>query len=374
MVQDIHSDPGAVNTFIKATRGKYVPVAIAGQGKSGQVWYALQKSLIKQSSSASQIPALRSQVCAVKVFVSEIPGFLPKKKQTESYIDSVIREFGQAEISKESSNKEIAALLELKRDPGPFPHRLPQLIEALTLSEAEKGMPALISMKAIQGFQLSEFMTVATLFQNCPFPEALMYHLFVQLMEGLEFLHNRNPSMSKTDIQPINIMVDPTGSEVPGLPNFVFIDFGGSRLHIDNNSKMGNRYSVYRELHRLAKRHHVCDTEVPVPEEEVSRLQYEVCTHHNKDWKGFVDALRFANQMMSESFAMGVRLVGGGPDQELRSGGRLFEMAKVKRTKANDINHRIIDALMSWTAREHGRFPSEEEVREAIAVDEKRCR
>ncbi|KAF2643704.1 hypothetical protein P280DRAFT_477181 [Massarina eburnea CBS 473.64] len=360
MAHDAYSDVEMKNRFIDATQHKYIPIAVAGEGKSGKVWYAIQKNLIEHPVGATQLTALRAQVCAVKVYA---PDNARKNMKSESpFIKYVISRFNlENEIEYESSSHEIAALLQLKRCSGSLSHRFPQLIEALTQKEAGPGNSSWFSMGAIRGFQLSELTRFAHCLRNTPLPEALVYHIFVQLMEALEFLHKAG--ISKSDIQELNVMVDMANSDVSGLPNIMFIDFAGSKLGITDWKCSTDRAYYYILMHRIATKDHAC---LPgALEAQGARLQADICRAHDKSWTEFVGALRKHKLNAVSDAEMAT-------DGDLRPGGRLFAMAKARRLCPDGFNHRVIETLLNETLKRADvkdvQFPSEEEVLEAIVL------
>jgi serine/threonine protein kinase len=58
-------------------------------------------------------------------------------------------------------------------------------------------------------------------------PEALAFHVFLQLAEALHFLHKLTPfAIAHGNVHEGNIMLDPSHCDVVGFPNVVLIDFG----------------------------------------------------------------------------------------------------------------------------------------------------
>jgi serine/threonine protein kinase len=340
-------DAAQNEAFIQATQGKYIPVSFAGKGASGQVWFALQKSLVGGSIDLAQASVLRDQLCAIKVF-------LPANSS------DIIQPNGNGPKVKQ----EIVALQAIRRNEGRLTHRFPRFVEASLADESEPHKHSFFAMSAIRGFSLEHMLDFAHLGLKCPSPEALVYHIYIQLSEALEFLHKSKPAMSKTDIQPRNIMVDEARADTPGFPNIVYIDFESSEQNIGSCEMITERSIFYFLIWVLASKDHLCgDKAVKSP----SRLQTDICRGHDADWKEFVDALdehrigKFYKDLTIEV------------DQDLQVGGRFFNMAVAKRAAVDKFNRKVVDAMVKHTRThtdaKHTPFPTEEMVLNAVIED-----
>lgn len=335
--------PATKQSFIADTQGKYIPIHLAGTGKSGQVWYALRKTtaLVHKANPSTLV----AQLCAVKIFPAAA-------RQTFFTSDT--------SIHPNDNTPEVATMSTISRlARGNMAHRFPQFLDALSASQLPHTVSPWIAMRAVRGFELQDMVYFSGKLR-CPLPEALVYQCFVQLSEGLEFLHTNG--LSKPDIQVLNIMVDVAAenAEVRGvrLPNFVWIDFGGCEVGERMNAwRRGlERSSFYECVFKLATQRHICKDRV----KDASQLQTDICGKHSAQWVGFVEALRRYQRV---NFDKDLH------DVELRRCGTYFDMAKTKRGEIGAFDQKVIDAFLDNTlaySPMRRKFPSEEDVVAAI--------
>ncbi|PVI00880.1 hypothetical protein DM02DRAFT_655010 [Periconia macrospinosa] len=333
--------------FILSTQGKYVPIFLAGQGSSAQVWYAISRKDVAASDAS---PAkLIGHICAVKVNIfNAIPVVLtkinnhPNDNTAEVMALSKIRDLAQGNMKK----------------------RFPQLLEALTGGDCKPTNSPWLAMRVVHGFELTHLLRFANIL-SCPVPEPLVYHLFVQLMEGLKFLHDND--MAKTDLQAANIMVDIAleNAEFPGLclPNFVLIDFGGycekNGVHMPKIER-ANLY--HRIMSAFATNNHTCVNAV--------EKQVNICKNHDENWHIFVEMLKKYVRPDGLPWNTYIAMITLLDDKDMRVGGKLFEMAKTKRIQIIPSDRKIIEILVKDAVKDspikRNGFPSEEEVAKAI--------
>ncbi|CAI6332450.1 unnamed protein product [Periconia digitata] len=347
MVRDSRGNviPCTKSSFVADTQGQYIPIHPAGTGKSGQVWYALSAKEAFSSSKPSPCQLI-AKICAVKIFPAGVS----------------LRTYENSKRHPNDNVEEVKAMSKISRiAKGDMMRHFPQFIEALISSDCHHEISPWLSMRAVRGFELQDMLLFARQLKT-PLPETLVYHCYVQLLRGLEFLHNNG--ISKMDIQPVNVMVDAdtTKAEITGLPNFVWIDFGGCKDNIDADNAKIQRGIFYDFIHRLAIQLHVCECEI----EDKGRLQVDLCKQHDRLWQGFVRIM----QMSKSTIGHDPISVLYKNDTELKVGGRLFNMVETKRRYIPQFDQAIIKALMdhtiAYTPTMRNKFPVEKDVEQAI--------
>lgn len=196
-----------IEAFKSSSQHKYVPLALAGSGSAGQVFYALPKTACQNRNDKSNIPALRKQICAVKI-LSEVDAYFLDRHGAFTC--------------------EIKALQHIKADPESKTFHLPQLLSYLLAADAGPSRQTYFSMTAIPGFPMSH---VEACSQDCGVPKALVAHAYIQLHAAIHFLHTRSVPIVKGDMQSFNVMVRPTRLAADPFPDFILVDFGCSTVN-----------------------------------------------------------------------------------------------------------------------------------------------
>jgi serine/threonine protein kinase len=109
-------------------------------------------------------------------------------------------------------------------------------------------------MKAIQGFNLLQFRRP---FSKDVVPEVLVWHIYLQLSEALQYLHSLDPPLVHRDLSSQNIMLDVSHRGVSSLPNVVVVDFGNAQNATEPH--MAYEYGIfYHVLRSLASLSYSC--------------------------------------------------------------------------------------------------------------------
>ena len=178
-------------TFVQRTNDKFVPINRGGQGKDGEIWFALRSQ--RQSLESSNTFGSTRQLFAVKLPRGD--GF-------------------------KSCATEVRTLMTIEATAGEKRKHFPSIIDA-KFEDREMTQSCLwFSVNAIRGFTADHLTQTA----DCPIPNAFVAHTYFQLTTALQFLHNSK--LAHRDIWGPNIMFDTQKQCVPGFPNVVIIDFG----------------------------------------------------------------------------------------------------------------------------------------------------
>lgn len=318
-----------------ATKNKYVGITLAGTGITADVWYAIPQAALKDAKFPVDAVSLRSQVCAVKLY---------RFFSSRTYLES-----------------ELPAMKRLQTVPEELRARFS---EPLDLSEeAEKvNDPCWYAMKAIQGFTLTQLRRAACLSKSI-IPQELVFHIYLQLHEALNFLHTSDPPMIKSDLVAVNVMIDPITQDVPGFPNIKLIDFGGAQV-----GKAGVPFSkhaidsewhfLYRMTYDLAMLNHTCEyTNDPV---FAAGGGNERNCYHGIEFTDFIDTL-------GHTLSAGRALDWSSLEQEMNLQVRLPRVLKIRREFASPEALQAIKRLLDETSDSKGnKFPTDHHILDAL--------
>lgn len=124
------------------------------------------------------------------------------------------------------SKREINIVKALREEKGRLTRRVSRIIES-------DGDYNWMAAEAVLGRELGNLLVTHRLNEY----EVLLYHVFIQLMEGLRYLHTKRPfPICHRDLHHRNVLVDleMENSSIPGLPDVVLIDMG---LAVESNGE-----------------------------------------------------------------------------------------------------------------------------------------
>ncbi|KAF2686807.1 hypothetical protein K458DRAFT_429747 [Lentithecium fluviatile CBS 122367] len=190
-----------VDMFKSATSGKYIPIAIAGTGGSGNVFFALPKPTSNPRTTNPNIANLCTQMITVKV------------SNERGKRDELAREIKALTHIKSRKHGTRASI-----------HLLHPL-DYLSAEEVGANGSVWFSMTAVPGFRMVRLEDVAEN-DGRPLPKPLVAEEYLQLSSAVRFLHSFEVRVTKGEMQSINVMVSTTSVQSTGFPTFTLIDFG----------------------------------------------------------------------------------------------------------------------------------------------------
>lgn len=265
----------AKKNFFTATDRAYAPVALAGSGKDGDVWYAI--------STRENLETIKEKDTDVAAVLEKrtITASISSNQSTVEPSKPLMPQLYAVKLPKQGQFERCAAevrLLERLRvesvNKGHVCSRFPQLLDSDKLnthestsdendgtddSKSNKKLSCRwFVMTAIVGFQLSKLRTAAVITKKT-FPKELVAHIAIQLHETLAWLHNLDPPVLHRDLWQCNIMMDPSSQEIDGFPNVVVVDFGSAVATRDPKLHSWERGTLYTLLYTFATMNISCE-------------------------------------------------------------------------------------------------------------------
>lgn len=230
------------NNILHTTENKYIPIALAGSGRHGNVWFC-----ISNWASSSNVSA---DLVAVKA---------PRRSS-------------QDELAREAAVlQEIQDFL-THTNKGAMQKHFPFLIDS---------SPNYLALTPILGFSLKQLIdTVKSLPHKPAVPKILVLHVARQLLSASAFLHD--VKLCHRDLWEGNVMLG-LHSESNRMPDVVIIDFGNTVKETEEQRLAWERSCVYAVVERLG----VVNRQNPKGADE----KHEKSAETDRFWNDFMDFL-----------------------------------------------------------------------------------
>ncbi|KAF2250787.1 kinase-like protein [Trematosphaeria pertusa] len=206
-------------TVLRQTRGKFLPLALAGSGSSADVWFCTTSSPNPLTSPPTQLYALK----------------LPSRTKQDRL------------------TRELRALRLIASTASPLSPHFPRVLAA-DHPPAPFAECRWLATRAVLGCTLHALLSAS---KPHPLPRHLVLHIALQLSAALSYLHSMTPPLLHGDLFEGNVMLDMTWQRRndQGFPHVVIIDFGAARFDddgVDARALAWERTCVYRLAARLA--------------------------------------------------------------------------------------------------------------------------
>ncbi|KAL1592684.1 hypothetical protein SLS60_011100 [Paraconiothyrium brasiliense] len=316
--------------LMKATNGKYVSISHAGSGMTADIYFALPQKSLEGLKHPLNLTALRSQVCAIKLY---------KQFASRFYL-----------------KYELPAMKRLQDVPEELRARFAEPLNFCEMDAADGSY--WYSMKAVNGFTLSQLRNTAATIKTI-IPQELVFHVYLQLNQALNFLHTSDPPMVKGDLIAVNVMVDPSNQDTPGFPNIKLIDFGCSLVggSYANAAMESERHWLYKMMYDLAMLNHRCKrTDAAFADADKGSNN---CVHEI-EFTDFVDALR-------QRLVVDLGLSRSKEQVDIDLQERIPKILKIKRGYASAESLQAIDYLVKQSLESSEvKFPTDQQILDAV--------
>jgi serine/threonine protein kinase len=277
--------------FHAITSGEYIPISMAGQGKDGEVWYAIPASSdVSIDLSPPKHGIGNSQYDSglytdVTHFDSTVKHFLREKLCAVKI---------PAQSRYRECVHEIAVLNSLQEAPENIRSNFPQILNAKTLEQlpyitsipgdVPSPKPLYFVMSAVHPGITLLGLSKSTLLLEVPVPDSLIAHITLQLSDTISWMHeDLVPPLAHLDLQSSNVMLDMAHLEENGLPHVVLIDFA-TAMQSNENCFNFDRTCLYSMIYNLAI--------LNQPYSSPNRSENVIGNYtHRKDWKRFIGTL-----------------------------------------------------------------------------------
>lgn len=330
--------------FLVITEGKYIPIKLAGEGREGQVWYAVPTPAVYANA---EIPHPTSSASYLNPPRNYTDGAIRRRIARVTNMDGLKAQLCAVKLSSSwrSVEKETNILERVQRAARIERVRTRNATITARFTDITEVDPRLFdwySMRAIHGFCLGQKVFESQLH----YPEGFIAHMALQLHEAFFWLHGLNPPIVHGDLVRSNIMVDMDHQDFPGLPNIVVIDFGRAKFLGDSRSVITHR--ITRSSYLNAGRRSFYDI---VHRFATCGLEYDP---HDDVWHRFIQAMAPALPPFSPA-AM--------EHEEFKT--LFYDMLVKRRESISGQQRALLDGWFAEMMRTE-RYPTDQQIRAAV--------